>query len=76
MGALAVAGSGTEGTAGRRRRSAYTRSGRTRATVTTVVAGGVATVGIALASIRAFPALARMGRLEDLQPEPTGTLGR
>jgi MFS family permease len=39
-------------------------------TVTAVVAGGVATIGIALAWFRAFPSLARMGRLEDLRPEP------
>jgi MFS family permease len=39
-------------------------------TVTAVVAGGVATVGIAFAWLRAFPSLARMGRLEDLRPEP------
>jgi predicted MFS family arabinose efflux permease len=43
-------------------------------TVATVVAGGVATIGIALASIKVFPELARMGRLEDLRPEPAGTL--
>jgi MFS family permease len=39
-------------------------------TVTAVVAGGVATVGIALTWTRLFPSLARMGRLEDLRPEP------
>jgi MFS family permease len=39
-------------------------------TVTAVVAGGAATIGIALAWLRAFPSLARMGRLEDLRPEP------
>jgi MFS family permease len=39
-------------------------------TVTAVVAGGVATMGVAFAWFRAFPSLARMGRLEDLQPEP------
>src|SRR3954447_6621437 len=39
-------------------------------TVTAVVAGGVATVGIAFAWLRAFPSLAGMGRLEDLRPEP------
>ncbi len=39
-------------------------------TVTAVVAGGVATVGVAFAWFRAFPSLARMGRLEDLRPEP------
>jgi MFS family permease len=39
-------------------------------TVTTVVAGGVATIGIAAAWLRLFPSLARMGRLEDLRPEP------
>jgi hypothetical protein len=43
-------------------------------TVATVVAGGVATIGIALASIRVFPELARMGKLEDLRPEPAGSL--
>jgi MFS family permease len=42
--------------------------------VTTVVAGGIATMGIALASIRVFPQLARMGRLEELRPEPAGNL--
>ena len=39
-------------------------------TVTAVVAGGVATVAIALSWTRLFPSLARMGRLEDLRPEP------
>jgi MFS family permease len=39
-------------------------------TVTCVVAGGVATVGLALSWTKLFPALARMGRLEDLRPEP------
>jgi MFS family permease len=39
-------------------------------TVTAVVAGGVATIGIALSWTRLFPSLARMGRLEDLRPEP------
>ena len=43
-------------------------------TVATVVAGGVATIGIALASIKVFPELARMGKLEDLRPEPAGSL--
>jgi MFS family permease len=42
--------------------------------VTTVVAGGVATIGIALASIKLFPELAHMGKLEELQPEPAGSL--
>lgn len=42
--------------------------------VTTVVAGGIATIGIALASIKLFPDLARMGKLEDLRPEPAGNL--
>jgi hypothetical protein len=37
--------------------------------VATVVGGGIATIGIALASIKVFPDLARMGRLEDLRPE-------
>ena len=39
-------------------------------TVTGVVAGGIATVAIALSWTRLFPALSRMGRLEDLRPEP------
>jgi MFS family permease len=39
-------------------------------TVASVVAGGVATVGIALSWTRLFPSLAQMGRLEDLRPEP------
>jgi NADH:ubiquinone oxidoreductase subunit K len=39
-------------------------------TVTCVVAGGAATVGLALSWTKLFPALARMGRLEDLKPEP------
>ncbi|HWQ01870.1 MAG TPA: MFS transporter [Gaiellaceae bacterium] len=43
-------------------------------TVATVVAGGIATIGIALASIKVFPELARMGRLEELRPEPAGNL--
>ncbi|HEY7605088.1 MAG TPA: MFS transporter [Gaiellaceae bacterium] len=43
-------------------------------TVATVVAGGIATIGIAVASIKVFPELARMGRLEDLRPEPAGSL--
>jgi MFS family permease len=39
-------------------------------TVPAVVAGGVATIGVAAAWFRLFPSLARMGRLEDLRPEP------
>jgi hypothetical protein len=39
-------------------------------TVPAVVAGGVATIAIALSWTKLFPALSRMGRLEDLQPEP------
>ena len=39
-------------------------------TVPAVVAGGVTMIGIAATWTRAFPALARMGRLEDLRPEP------
>jgi hypothetical protein len=38
-------------------------------TVAAVVAGGAATIAIALSWTRLFPALSRMGRLEDLQPE-------
>jgi hypothetical protein len=43
-------------------------------TVTAVVAGGVATIVVALSWTRLFPSLARLGRLEDLRPEPAGTL--
>jgi MFS family permease len=39
-------------------------------TVRAVVIGGVATIGIAAAWTRLFPSLARMGRLQDLRPEP------
>jgi len=39
-------------------------------TVTCVVAGGAATIGLALSWTKLFPELARMGRLEDLKPEP------
>jgi predicted MFS family arabinose efflux permease len=39
-------------------------------TVTAVVAGGVATIAIALAWTRLFPSLAHLRRLEDLRPEP------
>lgn len=39
-------------------------------TVRAVVAGGIATIGIAAAWTRLFPSLGRMGRLEDLRPEP------
>lgn len=42
-------------------------------TVTAVVGGGIATVAIALSWTRLFPALSRMGRLEDLRPETVGT---
>jgi len=42
--------------------------------VATVVAGGVATIGIALTSIKLFPELAHMGKLEELRPEPAGSL--
>ncbi len=38
-------------------------------TVPAVVAGGVTMIGIAATWTRAFPSLARMGKLEDLQPE-------
>jgi hypothetical protein len=38
-------------------------------TVTSVVAGGVATIAIAASWTRLFPALARLGRLEDLHRE-------
>jgi MFS family permease len=39
-------------------------------TVTCVVAGGIATVGLALSWTKLFPELSHMGRLEDLRPEP------
>ena len=40
--------------------------------VTTVVAGGIATIGIALASIKLFPvARPAWAELEDLRPEPS-----
>ena len=39
-------------------------------TVPCVVAGGIATIGLAIGWTRFFPSLARMGRLEDLRPEP------
>jgi MFS family permease len=39
-------------------------------TVPSVVAGGAATIAIAVSWTRLFPALARLGRLEDLRPEP------
>ena len=42
--------------------------------VTTVVAGGIATIGIGLVSIKVFPDLARMGKLHELRPEPAATL--
>ena len=48
-------------------------SGRRRAligTVPAVVAGGAAMIGIAATWSRAFPALARMGKLADLRPSP------
>jgi MFS family permease len=45
-------------------------------TVTSVVAGGIATIGLALSWTRLFPSLARLGRLEDIRPEPAATLAR
>jgi MFS family permease len=39
-------------------------------TVPSVVVGGSTMIGIAVSWTRLFPALARMGRLEDLKPEP------
>ena len=39
-------------------------------TVGAVVAGGVTMIGIATVWTKLFPALSRMGRLEDLRPEP------
>jgi MFS family permease len=43
-------------------------------TVTAVVAGGVATIALALSSTKLFPSLARLGKLEDLRPEPVARL--
>lgn len=40
-------------------------------TVTCVVGGGIATIAIALSWTGLFPSLARMGRLQDLRPEPS-----
>jgi hypothetical protein len=40
-------------------------------TVTAVVAGGAATIAVAASWTRLFPALSRMGRLDELRPEPT-----
>jgi MFS family permease len=46
-------------------------------TMPAVVAGGVATIALALSWGRLFPSLARLGRLEDLRPEPAAaTLAR
>jgi MFS family permease len=45
-------------------------------TVTSVVAGGVATICLALSWTRLFPSLAQLGRLEDIRPEPVATLAR
>jgi hypothetical protein len=39
-------------------------------TVPAVVAGGAVMIGVAGSWRRLFPALARMGRLDELQPEP------
>jgi MFS family permease len=39
-------------------------------TVTSVVSGGIATIGIALSWTKLFPSLAHLRRLEDLRPEP------
>jgi MFS family permease len=44
-------------------------------TVTAVVAGGIATVGLALSWTRLFPELASMGRLEDLRPASDPAVG-
>jgi len=40
-------------------------------TVPSVVAGGAAMIGVAASWTRLFPSLARMGRLQDLRPEPS-----
>jgi hypothetical protein len=39
-------------------------------TVPAVVAGGALTVALALVWTRVFPALARVGRLDELRPAP------
>jgi MFS family permease len=44
-------------------------------TVASVVAGGVATIAIALSWTRLFPGLAQLGRLEELRPEPVESVG-
>jgi MFS family permease len=44
-------------------------------TVASVVAGGVATVAIALSWTKLFPSLAKLGRLEELRPAPAGMAG-
>jgi hypothetical protein len=38
--------------------------------VPAVVAGGAVMIGVAASWRRFFPSLARMGRLDELQPEP------
>jgi MFS family permease len=45
-------------------------------TVTSVVAGGITTIVLALSWLKLFPSLAHLGRLEDLRPEPVATLAR
>jgi hypothetical protein len=40
-------------------------------TVAAVVAGGAVMIGLAVSWPRLFPALSRLGRLEDLRAEPT-----
>jgi hypothetical protein len=43
-------------------------------TVPAVVVGGASMIGVAAGWTRLFPSLARMGRLEDLRPEPAQVL--
>ncbi len=43
-------------------------------TVACVVGGGIATIVVALSWTKLFPSVARIGRLEDLRPEPAATL--
>jgi MFS family permease len=43
-------------------------------TVACVVGGGIATIAIALSWTKLFPSLARLGRLEDIRPEPAVSL--
>jgi hypothetical protein len=43
-------------------------------TVPAVVAGGLVMIGVAATWTKLFPALARMGKLADLRPEPASSV--